>query len=40
LSKFNSSLKSSGMSLDKYKNLLVSLGPAGEKAFVSLASSI
>ena len=40
LSKFNNSLKNSGMSLEKYKNLLVSLGPAGERAFISLASSI
>lgn len=40
LSKFNASLKASGMSLEKYRDILRTLGPEGNKAFSTLASSI
>ena len=40
LTKFNESLKSSGMSLDKYQQTFSKLGPAGEQAFNNLARSI
>lgn len=40
LSKFNASLKASGMSLEKYRDILKTLGPEGNKAFSTLASSI
>ena len=40
LSKFSQQLNQSGMSIDKYYSALTSLGPAGEKAFATLASSI
>ena len=40
LSKFSQQLSQSGMSIDKYYSALTSLGPAGEKAFATLASSI
>ena len=40
LTKFNDSLKKSGMSLEKYREELSKLGPAGNQAFLSLAQSI
>ena len=40
LGKFNESLKKSGMTIESYKNALVSLGPQGAKAFSTLAQSI
>ena len=40
LSKFNSSLKQSGLQLKDYRDNLLALGPSGEKAFVSLVNSI
>ena len=40
LTKFNESLKQSNMNMNKYYQTLSSLGPAGDKAFVSLANSV
>ena len=40
LSKFNESLKTSGVSLKEYKQAFSSLGVEGEQAFVNLARSI
>lgn len=40
LTRFNESMKKSGLSLEQYQNQLYALGPAGEKAFASLAKSI
>lgn len=40
LSKFNDSLKSGGISLEQYRNNLVSLGVEGERSFVNLARAI
>ena len=40
LTKFSESMRKSGMSLEKYQNQLYQLGPAGEKAFADLTSSI
>ena len=40
LSKFAQSLKSSGMTLKSYQSTLSALGPAGDKAFATLAQSI
>ena len=40
LSKFSQSLKQSGTSLSYYQRQLSELGPAGDKAFLSLANSI
>lgn len=40
LGKFSQSLKSTGMTLKNYQNILSSLGPAGDKAFATLAQSI
>lgn len=40
LAKFNQSLKSSGMNLDKYRQALVKLGPQGAQTFANLAASI
>ena len=40
LSRFNDSLKRSGMEISDYKNILTSMGPEGERAFAQLASSI
>jgi hypothetical protein len=34
LNKFNKSLQKSNMTLNDYKNILTSCGPAGQKAFV------
>ena len=40
LSKFTASLKASNMDLNKYANILKSLGPEGSKAFSNLATAI
>lgn len=40
LSKFTASLKTSNMDLNKYANILKSLGPEGSKAFSNLATAI
>lgn len=40
LTKFNMEMKQSGMSLQKYKTELASIGPQGEKAFAQLAHNI
>ena len=40
LSKFSQQLDQSGMNLTKYQTQLTALGPAGEKAFAALATSI
>ena len=40
LSKFNQSLKESGMSLEKYRDIFSNMGAAGNKAFASLSTSI
>lgn len=40
LNKFDQSLKQSGTSLKTYREALSNLGPAGDKAFAALASSI
>ena len=40
LVKFNQSLQSSGMSIAKYRDQLLTLGVSGEKAFTQLAQSI
>ena len=40
LSKFNSSLQKSGMTLEQYRNKLSQLGPAGTEAFLKLSNSI
>ena len=40
LSKFQKAMQQSNMSLEKYYNQLIKLGPSGEQAFASLASSI
>ena len=40
LNKFDQSLKNSGTSLKTYREALSNLGPAGDKAFASLATSI
>lgn len=40
LSKFTASLKASNMDLNKYANVLKSLGPEGSKAFSNLATAI
>lgn len=40
LSKFNDSLRKSGMSLQQYQDQLYQLGPTGEKAFVNLTKAI
>ena len=40
LTKFNQEMTQSGMSLEKYQQALSQMGPAGNKAFASLASSI
>jgi hypothetical protein len=40
LSKFQAQMNQSGMSLEKYRNQLVALGPDGAKAFASLTDSI
>ena len=40
LSKFSASLKQSGMSVAQYRDQLLTLGSAGERAFTQLASSI
>ena len=40
LSKFNQSLKESGMSLEKYRDIFSGMGIAGDKAFASLTTSI
>ena len=40
LSKFNQSLKESGMSLEKYRDLFSNMGKAGDRAFAQLATSI
>lgn len=40
LNKFDQSLKNSGTSLKTYREALSNLGPAGDKAFAALASSI
>lgn len=40
LSKFTASLKASNMDLNKYANILKSLGPEGNKAFSNLATAI
>lgn len=40
LTRFNQSLKQSGMSLTKYQQLLSQAGPAGQKAFGQLATQI
>lgn len=39
-SKFNRSIKQSGQSLQSYSNTLLSMGPAGEKAFMQLAQAV
>ena len=39
-SKLNESIKKSGMSLEAYGDQLLRMGPAGQKAFASLATSI
>ena len=39
-SKFNRSIKQSGQSLQTYSNTLLSMGPAGEKAFMQLAQAV
>lgn len=38
--KFNQSIKKSGTSLEEIRNRLMSIGPAGQQAFLSLAQSI
>lgn len=38
--KLNQSIKNSGTSLQAYSNKLLSIGPAGEKAFMSLANAV
>ena len=40
LSKFKQQLDISGMSIDKYRDALVSLGPEGEQAFLGVARAI
>ena len=40
LTKFNDSLKASSMSLEKYQQTFMNIGPAGERAFNNLARSI
>lgn len=40
LGKFNESLRKSGMTIESYKNTLLSLGPQGAQAFSTLAQSI
>ena len=40
LGKFTQQMNASGMSMEKYKDALMSLGPAGAQAFSSLAQSI
>lgn len=40
LGKFTQQMNASGMSMEKYKDALISLGPAGAQAFSSLAQSI
>lgn len=40
LTKFQESMQASEMTIGKYKDALISLGPDGQKAFASLASSI
>ena len=40
LNKFDESLRQSGTSLKTYREALSNLGPAGDKAFASLATSI
>ncbi len=40
LGKFTESMQRSGMSLEKYRDQLISLGPAGKDAFLSLTQSI
>lgn len=40
LTKFNQSLKQSGMSVEQYKNALTQLGPAGRQAFQGLATAV
>ena len=40
LSRFSTSLKASGKSLNDYANTLMSIGPTGQQAFLSLAQSI
>lgn len=40
LSKFNNALKQGGVSLEEYANQLQAIGPAGEKAFLQVASAI
>ena len=40
LGKFQQSMKNSNMSIEKYRDALLSLGPAGEKSFIQLANSI
>ena len=40
LGRLAQSMAQSGMSIEKYKNALISLGPEGTKAFASLAKSI
>ena len=40
LSKFDQSLKASGMTLGQYREKLSSLGPSGQQAFAKLAQSI
>ena len=40
LTKFNQSLQASNMSIEKYKNALLTLGPEGAQVFANLATSI
>lgn len=40
LSKLNKSINQSGMSLEKYRIALASIGPEGEKAFIQVANAI
>jgi hypothetical protein len=40
LSKFNTSLKMSKTTLDQFSASLISLGPAGQSAFIKLATAI
>ena len=40
LGKFQQSMKASNMSIEKYRQALTSLGPAGEQSFIQLANSI
>ena len=40
LTKFQSALKNSGMSLDQYAQTLQAIGPTGEEAFMSVASAV